>query len=328
MAAFALAVTACAGGDSAGSADELSIGVPGQPPVFLSLPAFVARDMGFFADQGLDVTIRPFETGADALRGLVAGEVDMSISPTGLGVQLAGGEAQDLRFIWGMENSNFLVGSIDPAVTRCEDLAGQTIGVDSVGGARYIGLAAMMRACGLDLRAGDASTSNFPGIAAVQAMSAGQLRVSVLQFEEVALVNSQRTEPVTIVTNIAEVDPFAHYMIGGVLQSTIDERRDVLVRVLAGMREAIAFIVDPANRDRVAEIASEMTGYSVEDAGDALDLLLRIDFWSATTAGLDVGKIQTSIDRNVAAGNLTEATAPDVAVTVDASLYDEAVGLG
>ena len=70
-----------------------------------------------------------------------------------------------------MDVVDWEVGSIDPSIKTCADLKGQTIGVDTVGGARYLALDGMLSKCKLSLS--DVKTVNFPGAAAMQAMIAG-----------------------------------------------------------------------------------------------------------------------------------------------------------
>src|SRR6266571_5348965 len=47
------------------------------PPSMVHLPPYIAKDMGFFDEVGLDVDIISFEGGVGALRGGIAGSLDI-----------------------------------------------------------------------------------------------------------------------------------------------------------------------------------------------------------------------------------------------------------
>lgn len=48
----------------------------GYLPLVMSLPTFVAHEKGFFAEQGLKVTLIPFQSGTTIIDALVAGRID------------------------------------------------------------------------------------------------------------------------------------------------------------------------------------------------------------------------------------------------------------
>ena len=49
---------------------NLTIGLPGIPPVFLAVRPYVAQDDGFYAKYHANVTLKGFVTGTDALRAV------------------------------------------------------------------------------------------------------------------------------------------------------------------------------------------------------------------------------------------------------------------
>jgi NitT/TauT family transport system substrate-binding protein len=313
-------------GEAAESVGSLSLGVPGIPPIFGTMVMFVASEEGFFDQHGVDVEVRPMQTGADAIRAVVSGEIDASFSPTGLAVQLGATEAQDLRLLWGMPNVDWIVASTNPDVQSCEDLEGQTIGVDSVGGARFIVLSNIMRSCDLDLQGGDANTADFPGAPMIQALASGQLETGVVHLDEFAIIDDLTGGEVHEVVRQLEVNPDAHFAVVDALEGTIDENREAFVRMLAGVIEAARFMSDTANLDRVAEIATE-SGQTAEQARNSVEMLLEIDFWPTDSCGLDEDKLQANIDTQVRVGNFEESQAPDLDTFLLTELCDEAMAL-
>ena len=97
---MALAATAPT---SAQAADKFSIGVPGVPPVFVSAMVYTAKDAGFYKKYGLDVTVKPFDSGVAAANAVVSGSVDASISPTAPAVRMISNGDVPLVAIQGYE---------------------------------------------------------------------------------------------------------------------------------------------------------------------------------------------------------------------------------
>ena len=108
------------------------------------------------------MTIKQFTTGTDALRAVQAGQIDAAWAPTPTALASIA-KGADLVGIEGMDVVDWEVGSIDPSIKTCADLKGQTIGVDTVGGARYRRSSAMLSKCKLSIN--DVKTVNFPGAA-------------------------------------------------------------------------------------------------------------------------------------------------------------------
>ncbi|MDQ4099357.1 MAG: ABC transporter substrate-binding protein, partial [Chloroflexota bacterium] len=55
----------------------------GYTPASIFAPVFVAREKGYFAEQGLDVDLQPLAGGADMIVLTATGEFDVSIAGTG-----------------------------------------------------------------------------------------------------------------------------------------------------------------------------------------------------------------------------------------------------
>src|SRR5207253_9788920 len=105
--------------------------------------AMVADKEGLFKKHGLDVTVRAFESGANASRAVASGEVSVAHSPSPLVVSQISNTDVKLMGIYGLEHSDWVLGSTDPSAT-CETMKGAPIGVDAVGGARSIALKTLL----------------------------------------------------------------------------------------------------------------------------------------------------------------------------------------
>ena len=57
---------------------KIVFGVPVTPPNVVHLPPYIAKEMGFFGEQNIDVELVTFEGGTQTLRGSVAGGLDIT----------------------------------------------------------------------------------------------------------------------------------------------------------------------------------------------------------------------------------------------------------
>jgi NitT/TauT family transport system substrate-binding protein len=288
---FALAVGLLAGG-AAAAADQLTLAMPGVPPVVGSVVTYVAKEQGFFKKHGVEVEVRAFDSGAAAAQAVVAGSIDASLSPTPVVVRMISNAGVDLVAIYGMENPDWLLGSTDPKATRCQDLKDQAVGVDSVGGARSVALEQLIRPCGLKIdQVKLVSLSTNVGAA----MIAGQIKYGVLHIDDAPVLEEQLGRPVAVVTSFHEVNPLSHYLAIVALRERLKQKRDAYVRMLAGIVDATRYVLDPANADRVAEIAASFTGRTPKLTKDMIPRLAKIEFWPVGKDGLSKANLEKVI---------------------------------
>jgi NitT/TauT family transport system substrate-binding protein len=280
---------------------HIVMGLPGIPPVFLGVRPYVARDRGYYKKWGADVELKQFTTGTDALRAVQAGQIDLAWAPTPTALSLIS-KGAPLVAIEGMDVVDWEVGSIDSSVSTCADLKGQTIGVDTIGGARYAALQAMLTKCKLDIK--DVKTVNFPGAAAMQAMIAGSLKVSVLHIDEQAQIEQVGHRKVYINAKLTDVDPYQHY---DILVSTRDGVKNHYydyVHLLAGDIAATRYMYNPKSLDAIAKIAT-VTGDTEDISKQALQAYIKMKWWPLDKSGLGVSRITRTIGLNVKLGNIS-----------------------
>jgi ABC-type nitrate/sulfonate/bicarbonate transport system substrate-binding protein len=270
---------------------HLSLAVPGIPPVFSGLFAIVAREEGFFRKQGLDVEVRPFDSGAAAAQAVVAGGVDLSLSPTPVIVRMISNAGVDLVGIYGQEHPDWLLASADPELRKCAQLQDQAVGVDTVGGARAVALAQFLKPCGLDItQLKLVSLSSNVGAA----MVAGQIKAGVLHTDDVPVLEEQMGRPLTVIDSFRQASPLSHYNLLVVKRESLAQKRDAYVRVIAALIDATRFMNDPKNIDRVAQIATA-TGRTAKVARQSLPHFFQIGFWPVGTDGMAQANVEAAI---------------------------------
>lgn len=319
---FALA--AVLGSGAAFAAEKLTVAMPGVPPVFGTLVTYVAKEQGFFQKRGVDVNVRTFDSGAAAAQAVVAGDVDVSLSPTPVVVRMISNAGVDLVAIYGMEHPDWLLASVDAARARCEDLSGQLVGVDSVGGARAVALEQLIRPCGLKIdQVKLVSLSTNVGAA----MVAGQLKFGVLHTDDVPAVEEQLGHPLSVVKSFEDVNQLSHYLVFVCTRARLQQKRNAFVRALAALIDATRYTLDPKNADKVAQIAT-VTGRTAKLAKQALPRFEKIKLWPVGSDGLSKANLESVVKVEKELGGIKPGKTP---VTyerlVDRSVWKDASAL-
>ena len=108
----------------------------GYTPLVYGQPSFVANDLGFFKEQGIDAEMVKFESSAQVVNALLAGELDFVAVAPCLSVFAAEEKSKDSLFKVYYYNTDslehpisFLLVKKGSEIKRLEDLKGKKIGV-------------------------------------------------------------------------------------------------------------------------------------------------------------------------------------------------------
>jgi NitT/TauT family transport system substrate-binding protein len=100
-----------------------------------SLPTYVAQEKGFFAEQGLEVELIPFQSGTDIVDALVAGRIDANCMSAITGHWFAAQGAPDkfkIFLVYGadsnVDNTFVVVVKKDSPLKNLKDLKGKKVG--------------------------------------------------------------------------------------------------------------------------------------------------------------------------------------------------------
>jgi ABC-type nitrate/sulfonate/bicarbonate transport system substrate-binding protein len=270
------------------AAEKLTIATPGIPPIFSVMIVYIAEKQGLFKKHGVDVQIRPFDNGTAAARAVVAGDADMSWSPTPPVINQVSNAGVPLVGIYGMPNPDWVIGTTEKGKT-CKDIKDQEVGVDSVGGARSVALRSMLAAGCPDVKIEDTKQVALGGGAGT-AMIAGRLEYGVLHLDDLAEIETQG-KPLTILLRQSETNPTSHYLILVARKDNLEKKRDAFVRAVAAMIESAHFVADPKNADAVADAAT-VTGHNAAVNKAALKQFLDMKFWATSDDGMPRKKIE------------------------------------
>ena len=216
---------------------------------------FVAKDMHFFEEQGLDVQIVQVRTGQVAVSAMAANEAQFySVSATGasLGAMAAG---LDLAFIAGIVNKLDGDMVVSPKITTPADLKGKLLGVQSIGGGVWTFTMLALDHWGL-VPERDKIQFRILGDQAViaQGLISGIVDAAYLGYTFSSVAQRQGYR---VLADLAKQD-IPYQGLGIVARkSFIDQSPDIVERALKAIAKSVVYFQDPANKQSVVPVLSK-----------------------------------------------------------------------
>lgn len=216
---------------------------------------FVAKDMHFFEEQGLDAQIVQVRTGQIAVSALAANEAQFySVSATGasLGAMAAG---LDLAFIAGIVNKLDGDMVVSPKITTPAELKGKLLGVQSIGGGVWTFTMLALDHWGL-VPERDKIQFRILGDQAViaQGLISGVVDAAYLGYTFSSVAQRQGYR---VLADLAKLD-ISYQGIGIVARkSFIDQAPDTAERALKAIAKSVAYFQDPANKQSVVGLLTK-----------------------------------------------------------------------
>ena len=216
---------------------------------------FVAKDMRFFEEQGLDAQIVQVRNGQIAVSAMAANEAQFySVSATGasLGAMAAG---LDLAFIAGIVNKLDGDMVVAPKIATPAELKGKMLGVQSIGGGVWTFTMLALDHWGL-VPERDKIQFRILGDQAViaQGLISGIVDGAYLGYTFSSVAQRQGYR---VLADLAKLD-ISYQGIGIVARkSFIDQSPDTVERALKAIAKAVAYFQDPANKQSVIPILTK-----------------------------------------------------------------------
>jgi NitT/TauT family transport system substrate-binding protein len=248
--------------------------------------AFYAKDMGFFAKQGLDVTIDPVSNGPAIAAAVASGAVDVGFSNT-LSIETAYKKGLPFVFIAAAAlyssaaPTSVLMVPKDSPLKTAKDLNGKTLGVNGLKN-----IAEYAPSMWIDKNGGDASTVKFvevspqEGPAALDAHRLDAAFVAEPQITQAKATSRVFSKPYDVLGE--------GWMIAGYFTTRqwAEAHPDLLRKFQAAMRETAIWA--NANPDKSADILAKYT--KLDPA------LVRASYRAKFGESLSAAAIQPTID--------------------------------
>ncbi|MEZ5934655.1 MAG: ABC transporter substrate-binding protein [Alphaproteobacteria bacterium] len=220
-----------------------------SPSAVNSFPVFVAIGEGFFAEEGLEVTVEAVNGSASVLQALSAGQAQFG-RPGPAPVLGARARGVDVVFIYNVAaRTNFgLVVAEDSAFQAIEDLKGTVIGTGTADGAEVGFARNVLNGSGLVEGTDYEFLTVGDGGPATAAFTRGDISAYSASVADAAIL-TQRGLPVRDITP----DEYQKFFGNGLatMGATIRDNPELVEKFGRAHARAHAFALDDANREKV-----------------------------------------------------------------------------
>lgn len=291
---------------------KLTLAMPVTPPNLVHVPPYLAKDLGYFKEEGLDVDIVSFEGGVGSLRVLLAGQVDVA-NTSGDPPIIARAKGASLRLIYASAPRLEAVLTVQGDIKDIKDLKGRKIGIQEPNGfADIFSRRALLKA---GLKPTDAQFISTSTAGRVPALITGQVDTGVMHVEQ-ANRAIKRKPSLHNVLNFWEAFPDALYQVFVASEDKLRKDPEALTGFIKAVMKATRFMY--RNKDKALDAAAEITGYGREELEPAMDQLFKGRVWSVND-GLPQRMVEFNIANQVRIGNIPADKKPT---------YDQVVDLG
>ena len=313
LAAAALALP----GAAHAQANKLTVGLPTTPPNVVHMPVIVARELGLYKKYGVDVETVQLEDGVKVFRAMLAGNLDVGMSPGAVTI-IGVSNAAPVKVI--VANSNKFEASmiVRDNVKDMADLKGKRIGIQQPGGFADLLSRSVLRAAKLDPK-----DVNFVTIASedVPALVADQVDTAILHVEQEMLAKS-KIPTLHAIARMWDVQPKTLYTVAAVTDKTIKDKPAALQAFVTANIEAVRTMY--SNKAKVMPILVKFTGYPEKIISDTYDFMVKNCIWDANT-GLSPERYNFTSDLMTKVGNIKEGKTPKYEDIVDAEFGKKAI---
>lgn len=288
--ALTLAAGGCGGGGAGrgdgqeGGAGALTLGLVVAKTFETTMPARIAQDLGYFADEGVDVEIVAFQGGADLVKGMVSGAADIGAA-TGFDPAAAVAKDVPMQAFGGIATNSpmVVIAGANSGIQTPADLCGKTIGITRFGSLTDFVVRVVGRQQGCEITAVPLGAAGEQ----VAAMTRGDTDGFVWSTE-VGIGMEQAGEG-RVVVRFADVIAEDQYSVFMAAPDYLEQNRETVDAFLRAVYRAIAWMKDDANREEAIDKTAEMLELEPAVAEATFDELVAhlSDDGTMNTAGLE-----------------------------------------
>lgn len=285
-----LALSGCAGSSTEVPAASGAAAAPtkitvGVIPIVDTAPIWLGKAKGFFADQGLNVTVQTTTGGAASVPGVVAGSYDFAFGNL-ISVMVARDKGLDLRYVAngdstaGTPDFGAVIVRGDSPIKTAADLVGKTVSVNNLQNIGDTTIRQVVATAG-----GDASKVKFVEVAFPDTEAAVENKRAdaawiLSPFLDSAVAHGDRV----ISYNFSAFDPkldISGYFTTG---ETIKNKPDLVKKFKTAMNKSLVYA--QAHPDEVRQIVTTYTKMTADQLKNMVLPTFRVDFNLAATKKL------------------------------------------
>lgn len=297
--------------------EQVSLNVAYMPNYASMWAMITAIEMGYFEEENLKVVPYEFSDGPTEISAMESGSIDICYIGTGAHKLPAQGVCKIIG-LSEISDNNSIIGLKSRGVYDLEDLAGKKVGYASGTSSETL-LTIALESIGLtmdDIIAYDMDTSNM-----VTAMVSGNIDACATWSPNTMEILSQlEGDAVEVCSNIDFIDKIIYLGSFVVMDSMIDENRDVLVRFMRALLRAMDYASKEEHFTDVSQFIADQLASDFEvvyaQRNDA-EWMSGKEQYEAVLDGTTISYYET-IHRNLLEqGHITEDSATDEYIDLD-----------
>ena len=296
----------------------LVIGMPVTPPNLPHVGVYIAKELGYFDEEGINVELAAFESGLQSLRGGVAGGLDI-VGASSEPVITVISRGTKIRSIFSYAHRLTVVMAAQESIRKSTDLRGKNLGIQEVGAFREVMTRAVLHSAGLtpqDVNYVPVSSAGY-----IAALTANKIDTAILHIDQAYMARTKRASLHSLVP-LWEIMPSYWYGTFSANEELLRKEPDLLARAVAAIIKAHRFMY--RNKERTLDLASKHTGYPKEVLSPAYDALAAAKVWPVND-GMPAEMVEVTINKMVEIGLLKENEKPKVEQVVDRGPANAAV---
>ncbi len=302
---------------AANAQTKLTVGMPTTPPNVVHFPVLIAKDLGIFKKNGIEVDTVALEGGVKVFRAMLAGNLDIAQSPATV-TSIAISKGSKVKAILGTLYKFEASMVVRDNIKTMADLKGKRIGIQQPGGFAHILSKNVLRAAKINPK-----DVNFVSIASedVPALVADQVDTAILHVEQEMLAK-QKVPSLHAIARMWELAPKQMYTYYAVKDELIKKNPAALQAFVNSVIEATRIMY--TDKAKVLPIMVKRTGYPPKIVDETYDFLVKSCIWDANT-GLSPERVNFTANLMTKVGNIEKGKTPSYDQIVDKEFADKAI---
>ena len=292
--------------------------MPVTPPNLPHLGVYVAKELGYFEEEGINLDLASFESGLQSLRGGVAGSVDL-LGASAEPVISAISRGAKIRSVFSYAHKLTVVMVAQKSIQKSAELRGKNLGIQEVGAFREVMTRAVLQTAGLTAQ--DVNYIPVSSAGYITALLGNKIDTAILHIDQAYMARTKEAS-LHVLVPLWEIMPSYWYGTFSTTEEFLRKEPDLLARAVGAIIKAHRFMY--RNKDRTLELASKHTGYPKEVLSPAYDALAAAKVWPVND-GMPAEMVNTTINKMVEIGMLKETEKPKAEQVVDRGPANAAV---
>lgn len=304
-------------GGPVSAASKLTLGMPTTPPNMVHIAPWVAKEQGFFAEEGLDVEIPTFEGGIYVIRNVVSGGLDAG-GGAGASVAVSVARKAGIKAIYSLAPRFASTMTVRSNIKTLQDLRGKRFGVQEIGGFADILSRMVLRKAGIK-----PEEVTFVPIASadVPPLLAGAIDTAILHVDQMIMAR-QKEPSLHPLVKFWELEPNQLFLVLVAQEKKVAAEPAKYRALIRALAKANRFMY--ANKARTVEITVKYAQIPRDVAEQTYDELVKGKVW-AQNDGLPRDKVEYTINRMVQVGNIKPEERPKYEDYLTVSVLEEAM---